>query len=47
MYYRPYSHLDIMGYSNADQVDDSIDYCSTTGYCTFIEGNLVTWRCKK
>ena len=20
---------------------------STTGYCTFVEGNLVTWRSKK
>ena len=45
--YTVLSHLDIMGYFDAHWVDDPIDRCSTTGNCTFLGGNLVTWRSKK
>jgi len=42
LYYRPSSYLDIVGYSDADWVGDPIDCRSTTSYCTFIGGNLMT-----
>ena len=31
---------------DADWAGDPIDRYSTTGYCTFVRGNLVTWRSK-
>ncbi|XP_059664076.1 uncharacterized mitochondrial protein AtMg00810-like [Cornus florida] len=34
-------------YTNADYACLPIDRCSTTSYCTFLGGNLVTWRSKK
>lgn len=37
----------LVGYSDADWVGSTYDRRSTTGYCTFIGGNLVTWRSKK
>ena len=36
-----------MGYCNADWAGDRVDRRSTTGYCTFIGGNLVAWKRKK
>jgi hypothetical protein len=36
----------IVGYSDTDSVG-SCDRKSTIGYCTFIGGNLVTWKSKK
>jgi len=42
LYYRPFSHLDIVQYSDVDWANDPIDHRSTTSYCTFVEGNLVT-----
>jgi len=42
LYYRPSSHLGIMRYSDADSAGD---HC-ITGCCTFIIGNMVTWRLK-
>jgi Reverse transcriptase (RNA-dependent DNA polymerase) len=39
-------HVNIMAYSDADWAGSN-DRKSTTGYCTFIGGNLVTWRSKK
>ena len=36
-----------MGYCDADWADDRVDMRSTTGYCTFTGGNLVTWKSKK
>jgi hypothetical protein len=36
----------IVGYSDADWAG-SYDRKSTTGYCTFVGGNLVTWKSKK
>ncbi|KAJ4750231.1 Copia protein [Rhynchospora pubera] len=37
---------EIVGYSDADWAG-SFDRKSTTGYCTFVGGNLVTWKSKK
>ena len=34
-------------YTNADYAGSPVDRRSTTGYCTFLGGNLVTWRSKK
>lgn len=40
-------NTEIVGYCDADYAGDQQDRRSTTGYCTFIGGNLVTWRSKK
>ncbi|XP_062028859.1 uncharacterized mitochondrial protein AtMg00810-like [Rosa rugosa] len=37
----------IMGYTDADWAGNSLDCKSTTGFCTFVGGNLVTWKSKK
>ncbi|KAM2140366.1 hypothetical protein ACFX1Q_006779 [Malus domestica] len=37
----------ITGYCDADWAGNSIDRKSTTGYCTFVGGNLVSWKSKK
>jgi Reverse transcriptase (RNA-dependent DNA polymerase) len=37
---------DLYGYSDADWTG-SFDRKSTTGFCTFVGGNLVTWKSKK
>ncbi|RDX85953.1 putative mitochondrial protein, partial [Mucuna pruriens] len=34
-------------YTNADYVGSVVDRRSTSGYCMFLGGNLVTWRSKK
>ncbi|EXC26652.1 Bifunctional phosphatase IMPL2 [Morus notabilis] len=34
-------------YTDADWAGSPSDRRSTSGYCSFIWGNLVTWRCKK
>ena len=34
-------------YTDADYAGSAIDRRSTTEYCTFLGGNLVTWRSKK
>ncbi|KAL1220948.1 Retrovirus-related Pol polyprotein from transposon RE2 [Cardamine amara subsp. amara] len=38
---------EIVGYCDYDWAGDKVDRKSTTGYCTFVGGNLVTWRSKK
>ncbi|WZY72232.1 hypothetical protein YC2023_004472 [Brassica napus] len=38
---------EVVGYCDADWDGDRADRRSTTGYCTFIGGNLVTWKSKK
>ncbi|XP_019098312.1 PREDICTED: uncharacterized protein LOC109131601 [Camelina sativa] len=40
-------NTDLVGYCDADWAGDRTDRRSTTGYCTFIGGNLVTWKTKK
>ncbi|CAN6683311.1 unnamed protein product [Malus baccata var. baccata] len=37
----------VMGYTDADWAGHSLDRKSTTGFYTFVGGNLVTWRSKK
>lgn len=37
----------IESFTDADWVGSTIDRRSTSGYCTFIWGNLVTWRSEK
>ena len=41
------AHLDIEGYTDADWARNILDRKSTSGYFTFVGGNLVTWRSKK
>ncbi|WZY99333.1 hypothetical protein YC2023_071662 [Brassica napus] len=38
---------EVVGYCDADWAGDRADRRSTTGYYTFIGGNLVTWKSKK
>ena len=40
-------HLQIETYNDADWVGSIVDRRSTSGYCSFVGGNLVTWRSKK
>ncbi|CAL8115745.1 unnamed protein product [Prunus armeniaca] len=42
-----YGHTDVEGYTDADWVGSVTDRRSTSGYFTFVGGNLVTWRSKK
>ena len=44
---QPNKELSVKGYVDADYGGSLVDRRSTTGYCTFIGGNLVTWRSKK
>jgi hypothetical protein len=37
----------VSGYSDADWGGDKYDRKSTTGYCTFVNGNLISWNTKK
>ncbi|XP_019098368.1 PREDICTED: uncharacterized protein LOC109131657, partial [Camelina sativa] len=37
----------LVGYYDADYTGDREDRRSTTGYCTFLGGNLVTWKSQK
>ena len=40
-------HLNVDGYIDADWARNITDRKSTSGYFTFVGGNLVTWRSKK
>ncbi|CAN6713208.1 unnamed protein product [Malus baccata var. baccata] len=42
-----YLTITSMGDTDADWVGDALDRKSTTGFCTFVGGNLVTWKNKK
>ncbi|KAL5571449.1 hypothetical protein UlMin_021046 [Ulmus minor] len=41
------SSLVLEAYTYADYAESIVNRRSTSGYCTFIGGNLVTWRSKK
>ena len=45
--YKANGHLRVEAYTDADWVGSTSDRKSTTGYCTFLGGNLITWRSKK
>jgi Reverse transcriptase (RNA-dependent DNA polymerase) len=45
--FKSHGHLDIMGYLDADWPGSNTDRRSTSGYFTFVGGNLVTWKSKK
>ena len=40
-------HLQIEAYTNVDWAGSITDRRSTSEYCSFVGGNLVTWRSKK
>ncbi|CAL2250997.1 unnamed protein product [Prunus armeniaca] len=42
-----YGHTDVEGYTDADWAGSATYRRSTSGYFTFVGGNLVTWRSKK
>ena len=42
-----HDHHEILGYTDADWAGNALDRKSTTGFCTFVGGNAVTWKSKK
>ncbi|RVX19263.1 Retrovirus-related Pol polyprotein from transposon RE1 [Vitis vinifera] len=47
LFFKKSEQKTIEAYTNADWAGSVIDRKSTSGYCTYIWGNLVTWRSKK
>lgn len=40
-------HMRVKAYTDIDGGGSMTNGRSTPGYCTFVGGNLVTWRCKR
>ena len=47
LWFRANRHLNLEGYCDADWASSRDDRRSTSGYCVFVGGNLVSWRSKK
>lgn len=45
--YKKSDNRNVEIYSDANWAGDISDKRSTSGYCTYVWGNLVTWRSKK
>ena len=45
--YKNIGHTQIVGYCDVDWAGLPVDRCSTSGYCVFIGGNLVSLKSKK
>ncbi|WMV44756.1 hypothetical protein MTR67_038141 [Solanum verrucosum] len=45
--YSNHGHTRVECFADADYAGSKIDRRSTTGYCVFVGGNLVSWRSKK
>ncbi|XP_024039345.1 uncharacterized protein LOC112097978 [Citrus clementina] len=47
LYFKKRVQRTIEAYTDADWAGSVIDRKSTSGYCTFVWGSLITWRSKK
>ncbi|CAA6665275.1 unnamed protein product [Spirodela intermedia] len=45
--FKKHDYLALEVYTDVDYAGSIVDQRSTSGYCTFLGGNLITWRSKK